>query len=481
MWDACDERIVTAVIAALALTSAAAARSHECPVGDEHKFAAADPATDDWFGETVAIDGDTAAVAAINDDDGGTQSGSVYVFVRSGSTWAQQAKLVASDAQAFAYFGASLDIDGDTIVVGALAHDVDGRTDAGAAYVFERTGTDWAETARFTGEDPIDNFGISVAVSGDRVAVGAIGYDQVFLDTGAVYVYRKTGGAWLAETTLVGDAFEPQNVGWSIAMDGPILVAGAPFNDVFGAFSGAVLVFTHDGGGAWSSPLTLFAADSWPGGSFGADADVAWTGSEGRILVGAPGHDGLHMDAGAAYAYAWSGASWAFETMLAAEHAGSIIQYGRVVALDHGSGLDSALVGSLSDALNDGRPAAYYHRRSGTAWSHETTVLYAGSTSGTWFARAANLSHGASGPRVILGAREDNEHGFASGAAFVADLPCLCAGDFDDDGAIGFTDLLVLLAAWGPCGGACPEDLGGDGTVGFADLIVLLAAWGGCA
>ena len=103
---------------------------------------------------SVAIAGDTIVVGASDDDnDNGTNSGSAYVFTRTGTTWTEQAKLTASDGAAVDYFGRSVAIAGDTIVVGAYLMMTDNGTSSGSAYVFTRTGTTWTEQAKLTASD----------------------------------------------------------------------------------------------------------------------------------------------------------------------------------------------------------------------------------------------------------------------------------------------------------------------------------------
>jgi hypothetical protein len=109
------------------------------------KLTASDAAANDEFGNAVAVSGNTAVVGGWLDDDGGTSSGSVYVFVRSGGSWSQQAKLTASDANFNDLFGFSVAISGDTAVDGAPYTDGDGGTSNGSAYVFVRSGGSWSE------------------------------------------------------------------------------------------------------------------------------------------------------------------------------------------------------------------------------------------------------------------------------------------------------------------------------------------------
>ena len=130
-----------------------------------------DAAAGDLFGYSVEIDGDTAIVGAQNDDDDGTDSGSAYIFIRSGATWIQQAKLTALDAAATDRFGTSVSIYGDTAIVGADQRSGNGR---GAVYVFIRSGTVWTQQAKLTAFDATnqDLFGNFISIFEDTVIVG---------------------------------------------------------------------------------------------------------------------------------------------------------------------------------------------------------------------------------------------------------------------------------------------------------------------
>ncbi|MCH7582772.1 MAG: FG-GAP repeat protein, partial [Acidobacteria bacterium] len=137
------------------------------PSTQQAKLTAADGAAFDLFGFSVAISGDTALVGAHFDDDAGPDSGSAYVFTRSGTTWTQQAKLTAADAAAFDRFGRSVAISGDTVLVGAVFDDEGGRR-SGSAYVFTRSGTTWTQQTKLTDADAAadDRFGFPGAISG---------------------------------------------------------------------------------------------------------------------------------------------------------------------------------------------------------------------------------------------------------------------------------------------------------------------------
>ena len=150
---------------------------------EQAKLTASDAQAGDWFGIAVALSGDTAVVGAYRDSDAGSFSGSAYVFVRSGTTWTEQAKLTASDAETDDLLGYSVALVGDIAVVGARGDDHSGNKNAGSAYVFVRSGATWSEQAKLTASDasPEDVLGNSAALSGDRALVGA--------PSGSAYVF----------------------------------------------------------------------------------------------------------------------------------------------------------------------------------------------------------------------------------------------------------------------------------------------------
>ena len=133
-----------------------------------------EPLSQDSFGFSVALSGDTLVVGALGDSTGGFVAGAAYVYIRDGHAWSLQQKLVASDAAAFAQFGLSVDIIGDTIVIGALADD-DSGYGTGAAYVYHRDGVTWTEQQKLKASDEAAEsfFGLSVSISGQTIAVGS--------------------------------------------------------------------------------------------------------------------------------------------------------------------------------------------------------------------------------------------------------------------------------------------------------------------
>ena len=216
------------------------------------KLTASDGAAGAKFGNSVAISGDYAIVGAWGKDDGGTDVGAAYVFRRTDvNTWDAGVKLVASDAQDYDLFGTSLAISGDYAVVGARYEDAGG-SNAGAAYVFRRTGVNtWDTGAKLTAFDAQadDLFGTSVAINGDYTIVGAFKEDGTSGDPlnnrGAAYVFRLTGNnTWNAGVKLTASGAQADDwFGISVAIGASHAIVGAVYEDTGGSNAGAAYIF----------------------------------------------------------------------------------------------------------------------------------------------------------------------------------------------------------------------------------------------
>lgn len=190
----------------------------------------ADGAPHDAFGLGVSLDGDRALVGAALAHSPAPDAGAAYVFTRTGTTWSQEAKLVASDAEAFDWFGNDVDLHGDLAVVGAHYADEFGYN-SGAAYVFRRTGSTWVEEDKLvpsTGSRN-DYFGLSVAIGDGFVLVAAPQADSPAGSTGAVYVFEPSGAGWREVGKIFSDPALGQNAffGASTAADGRTFVVGS--------------------------------------------------------------------------------------------------------------------------------------------------------------------------------------------------------------------------------------------------------------
>jgi hypothetical protein len=192
----------------------------------QEKLTASDAASDDRFGISVAISGDTIVVGAYYDDDVPDNSGSAYIFTKDAGEWSNstQQKLTASDAADGDNFGKYVAIEGDTIVVGAAYGDDDDGAISGSAYVFTKEGNDWSEQQKLTASDAAsgDRFGKSVAISGDTIVVGAYRDDTLELDTnsGSAYIFTLDDGEWLEQEKITAsDAATDDDFGRSVAID----------------------------------------------------------------------------------------------------------------------------------------------------------------------------------------------------------------------------------------------------------------------
>ena len=207
--------------------------------GTQTKILASDAAANDYFGYSVAISGNYAIVGAFSNDDGGSDSGSAYIF--NVSTGTELHKLVAGDAAANDQFGTSVAILGNYAIVSAHAND-DVPNDSGSAYIFNvSTGT---QLHKLVASDAaaVDFFGYSVAISGNYAIVGAQYNDDGGANSGSAYIFNVSTGTQLHKL-LASDAAAVDNFGYSVAISGNYAIVGAPYNDDGGNDSGSAYIF----------------------------------------------------------------------------------------------------------------------------------------------------------------------------------------------------------------------------------------------
>jgi hypothetical protein len=210
---------------------------------EQAKLIANDTAGGDQFGVSVSISGDYAVVGAKWDDDNGWSSGSAYIFKRDGEIWTEQTKLIASDGWGRNYFGTSVSISEDFAIISAPGYE--GR-DSGSAYIFKRDGEIWTEQAKLTASDGAygDNFGTSVSIDGDIASIGAPGDDDQGSNSGSAYIFRQVGSDWIEQTKLTDcEGAEEDEFGWSIAISGNNAITGAPNDDDFSSDSGSAFIY----------------------------------------------------------------------------------------------------------------------------------------------------------------------------------------------------------------------------------------------
>ena len=197
------------------------------------------------YGRTVALHGDVALVGTWRDPHDPPVVGRAYVFVREGETWREAQILVPSDGTEEDFFGASVAVSGDYALVGAYKAETPSK-DAGAAYVFHRTADGWAEQAKLIAADAYveDLLGWSVALQGDLALVGSPREDEAARTAGAAYLFRRTGTAWAQTAKIMArDAEEDDFFGYTVTLSGSQLAIGAVGDDDRASIAGAAYLY----------------------------------------------------------------------------------------------------------------------------------------------------------------------------------------------------------------------------------------------
>lgn len=440
-------------------------------------------------GNTVVVgayDEDSNATGVNGDDtnNSASSSGAAYVFVRNGSTWTQQAYLKASNTGMFDNFGWSVAIAGDTIAVAAIGEDSSstgvnggqgdsGLTESGAVYVYVRSAGVWSQQAylKASNTDGSDAFGYSVSISGDTILVGAPYEDSNATgvngnqsnnsapEAGSVYVFTRSGSTWSQQAYIKASNSDSGDVfGWSVSLSGESALIGAinessSATGVGGnqsnnsaAYSGAAYVFVRNGT-TWAQQAYLKASNTGSFDQFGTSAflsgNTAVVGSpnESSNATGVNGNqsDDSSSSSGAAYVFVRSGTVWSQQAYLKASNTGTFDQFGTVVAI---SG-DTIIVGSPSESCdatgingtqtNDFAPnagAAYIFHRSGSTWTQQAYLKASNTDANDRF----GTSVGISGDFVIVGSpyedsssigvngNQTNNNAFGSGASYIFDI-----------------------------------------------------------
>ncbi len=374
------------------------------------------------FGSGVAISGDIAVVGSFEDDTpAGNAAGSAYVFVRNGNVWTQQQKLTASDGAAADNFGISVAISGDTLVIGAERDD----TAAGSAYVFTRSGNVWTQQQKLTAPDRsgFDLLGHSVSISGDTVVVGAFNANTPGVeDAGAAYVYTRSGIVWTLQQKLTAsDGAMQDNFGFSVGINGDTAVVGAYQDDIAAATdAGSAYIFTRSGT-VWTQQQKLTASDGAEGDFFGESVAI----SGNTVVVGAffddtPGGE----SAGSAYVFTRSGTVWSQQQHLTASDGASIDDFGYSVAISGNTIVVGAVGGNTTTGANAG--TAYVYTRNGTLWTEQQELAESdGGAAEDFFGSSVAIS----GNTVVVGSFFDDIPGIDNtGAAYIFTTPSVTVG-----------------------------------------------------
>ncbi|MBI3819443.1 MAG: FG-GAP repeat protein [Planctomycetes bacterium] len=470
------------------------------PVAQQAYLKASNAEAGDYFGNSVSVSGNTVVVAAyqetssatgVNGDqsnNGSFFAGAVYVFVRSGTTWSQQAYLKASNTDAGDQFGYSVSISGDTVVVGAPGESSyatgvnndqynNSATNSGAAYVFVRSGTTWSQQAylKASNTGTSDRFGLSVSVTGDTIAVGApyesshatgVDGDQSdnsTLSSGAAYVFVRSGTTWSQQAYLkASNTYVNYHFGYSVSGSGDTVAVGS-YGDSSNATgvngdqtnksspnSGAAYVFVRVGT-AWSQQAYLKASNTGQNDYFALSVSA----SGDTVVVGAYAEDsnatgvnGNQSDnsisyAGAAYVFVRNGTAWSQQAYLKPSNTPWLAGGGGAFGISVSVSGDTVVVGAEGESSsatgvngnqnNNSAPssgAAYVFKRSGSTWAQQAYLKASNTNAADDFGLAVAVS----GDIVVVGAYSEASNATGvngnqgdnsaahSGAAYVFDI-----------------------------------------------------------
>ncbi len=397
------------------------------------------------FGNAVALSGNTMVVGARFDSTTVSQAGAAYVYVLNGGTWTQQAVLLANDGAVADKFGYSVAISENTIVVGAF-NDDSPLSNAGSAYVFVRSGTNWTFQQKLTASDAAadDQFGVAVAIGGPTVFVGANFSDQPSnSDAGAVYRFTQSGTVWTQVQKLipVGGVILGDHFGESLAVSGSKLVVGSPGADIPFTAAGSVYVFVEGGGGVYVQQDKISIPAGANGDSFGFSVAI-----EGNTLIGGalqytpiisqPAY-------GAAYVYEFNGSAWISQGRLTASDGASVDRFGYSVAVSN----NVVAVGAREDDTTAGPDAgsAYIFTRSGTTWTQVQKIAQSDPFNGDRFGVSVALSFG----NLAIGAAEKALTSPNGQGAVYTFIPITRTPfDFDFDGRADITVYRPSSGVW---------------------------------
>ncbi|HLP10879.1 MAG TPA: T9SS type A sorting domain-containing protein [Flavobacteriales bacterium] len=299
----------------------------------EQTLVASDPDTGDNFGCSVAMYSNLAVVGASHDDEGGLNAGAVYIFRKVGTTWVEEQKIVAFDADTADSFGNSVSIWNDRIAVGSFEDDNLGHISNGSVYIYKFDGSTWNFEQKLTATGPSDYdfFGYAVSLYDTTLVAGSYLDDDMGINSGSAFVFRYNGTNWAVEQKLTAsDGATGDNFGFSIDHNDTTIVIGAYSKFVTPHTSaGAAYVFKYNGSNfIQQQKLTAndYMTDDWFGYSVGIS---------GKTIVTTAFHDdNFGAESGSGYIFRYNGATWMQEVKLYASDADLADEFGQAIAID---------------------------------------------------------------------------------------------------------------------------------------------------
>lgn len=323
-----------------------------------------------YAGDSVSISGDTAVIGAYYSSANGFEgAGCAYVFTRRGSSWTQQATLVASDPEQYAFFGHSVSIDRDVIAIGSPLSTANGQGYAGKVYVFSKSGSTWTQSASFTGADVQNGFGfgISVKLAGRSLFVGAPNAPVEGISyAGRVYEFAATEAGWTEQTQFVSPNLQNSgSFGRSIDASGNSLIVGALEEGV--DREGNAYVFTRSESGWVSETLVPSVSPLW----FGFGHFVTISGDTACVTArnGFEGYDGKVL------IFRREGGAWIEKAILSSPEPQNYSYFGESVAISNNSIIIGQPYYHDRDTPYYGRGGVHTFEPDGSGWSYSSTLL----------------------------------------------------------------------------------------------------------
>jgi hypothetical protein len=320
-------------------------------------------------------------------------------------------KLSAADAAAGDNFGASVSISGDRIAVGAPGEG--DPHNKGKVYIFERGNGKSNAVATLIASDgePNDQFGHSVATSGDRVVVGAPGDDDKGFASGSAYIFERSETGWRQVIKLLaGDAAPGRQFGQSVSISGDLVVIGSQLDDDSARSPGSAYVFERNQGGPdkWGAAGKLTASHGTRSNAFGSAVSI----SSDSVVVGAPGDSSAGLASGAAYLFQRKDNRWAEAAKLAASDTAAGDNFGSAVSID---GAQVVIGAPFSDAKADDSGSAYIFEQRDGGWGQTAKLTAPDAAARHNFGSSVSISGGC----VAVGTPHDDHGGSNSGSVYV--------------------------------------------------------------
>ncbi|NOR88172.1 MAG: T9SS type A sorting domain-containing protein [Bacteroidales bacterium] len=320
--------------------------------------------------------------------------------------WNELPKVIPSDGFDFDEFGDAVAINEDYAIIGAHWND-DMANDAGAVYIYKKEGGAWIQQTKLFAEDASmqSQFGNSVSISGDYIVIGAYTSSDLALYSGSAYVFKREGEIWTQEAKLLPSSGLPYDYfGQSVSISGDYIVIGVPFDDNSGEDRGSLYIYKHQANN-WILDTQLLANDGVAGDEFGFTVDI----SGNYIVAGAPLDE---VSIGSAYIFRLENETWVQQTKLIATDASENIYFGNSVAI---SG-DYAIVGTFQGNGNaDHSGAAYIFEREDGNWLQQEKLTASDGAFGDYFGYHVSISAN----QAIIGAKNDEDQGFHAGSAYI--------------------------------------------------------------